>query len=345
LSANVLVKGDRKFVKYPYSNGENREQELEEVVKEKAAEIFGEYTFYFDKKQLKSEKMDIRTIPDGFLLDTSDPDNPIFYIIEVELKTHGLKHIASQILTFAITYRESKPTLNRIIKDTIRKDEELHKKISDRIEASKSYRFLDQLIDASMEENLPKVYVPIDGLEEDLKEVQNYIAVPMAYVPIQTYVEPESGEKIHAFTRMYEEEAREVGTYYEFLIGDVEIVDISRLEFDEERGISKHAQGYVFIRDISGKPTGIVFWWYRSRLDKHIKREIRNGITQADTGRPVDPSSYEVGMDVYIGETFWDRDANKRVEDPKYRIKGKLEEIYRIDGNKRTRIFPIETES
>ena len=111
MSTSVLVIGNKKLIKYSYSDGKKRENELERVVKEKAVDIFGEYVFLFGKKQLKSDIMGTRTTPDGFLLDTSDPDNPILHILEVELESHGLKHIASQILNFAISYRESKPEL------------------------------------------------------------------------------------------------------------------------------------------------------------------------------------------------------------------------------------------
>jgi hypothetical protein len=63
--------------------------------------------------------------------------------------------------------------------------------------------------------------------------------------------------------------------------------------------------------------------------------------TWAETARPVDPTSYIIDMDVYIGETLWDGDTGEKVDDPKYRIKGKLKEIYRIDGGKETKIFPL----
>jgi hypothetical protein len=45
-------------------------------------------------------------------------------------------------------------------------------------------------------------------------------------------------------------------------------------------------------------------------------------------------------MTVYVGETLWD--TGQHIEDPKYRIKGKLKEIIRIDGTKVTKLFPIQ---
>lgn len=332
---------DKKYFLVSY----NDEPELQKIVEEIAHDLFGEHSFLFPKSKLISKKAELGTIPDGFILDVSDPDNPILYILEVELRRHGLEHIAIQVLKFAISYRESKPKLNVFLKEIIRADSNLERKIADRLTESKKFRYLDQLIDSAMNEDIPTVIIPIDGLDDSLKQVQDYINVPIRYLPIETYINPETRETVHHFTPLYQEEApitTEVGTFYRFLVTDVEIIDIPRSKFDEEHNISKHAQGYTFIRDANGAPTGVVFWWYRNRLERHIKKDITvDKKTWAETARPVDPTSYNIDMDVYIGETLWDGDTGEKVNDPKYRIKGKLKEIYRIDGGKETKIFPL----
>jgi hypothetical protein len=336
------VSKDKKY----FFNSYNEEPELEKVVVEIATDLFGEHSFIFPRSKLTSKKAELGTIPDGFLLDLSDPDNPILYVLEVELRSHGLEHIATQVLKFAISYRESKPKLNVFLKEIIRADSNLEKKIADRLKESKKFRYLDQLIDSAMDEDIPTVIIPIDGLDESLTQVQDYISVPIRYLPIETYVNPETGETLHHFKPLYqvEEAAKptEAGTFYQFLLDDVEIIDISRSKFDEEHGISKHAQGYTFVRDVNGEPVGVVFWWYRNRVERHIKEDVTiDKKTWAGTARPVDPSSYKIDMDVYIGETIWDGDTGEKVDDPKYRIKGKLKEIYRVDGEKKTKIFPL----
>ena len=341
----MLISKEKKYTAYSY---DGKEHELTKVVKEIAPNAFGDYSFIIEKKKLSSKKAELGTIPDGFLLDLSDIDNPILYILEVELKGHGLEHIAVQILKFAISYRESKPKLNKFLKEVIRADKEnLEEKIEDRLKESKKYKYLDQLIDAAMDEDVPTVIIPINGLDESLKKVRDYISVPMRYIPIETFVNTESGERIHSFTPLYQVEetpkAVEIGTFYQFLLDNVELIDIPRLKFDKKHGISKHAQGYTFIRDESGEPTSVLFWWYRSHMEKHIKEDItEDQKTWAGTGRPVDPSSYKIDMDVYLGETLWDGNTGKKIDEPKYRIKGKLKEIYRVDGEKKTKIFPIK---
>ncbi|PUA34283.1 MAG: hypothetical protein B9J98_00065 [Candidatus Terraquivivens tikiterensis] len=87
-----------------------------------APDLFGEHSFVFPKSKLTSRKAELGSISDGFLLDLSDPDNPILYVLEVELRSHGLEHIATQVLKFAISYKESKSKLNVFFKEIIRVD-------------------------------------------------------------------------------------------------------------------------------------------------------------------------------------------------------------------------------
>ena len=335
---------DTKFISYSY----NEELELEKVVLEYATDLFGENSIIFPKSKLSSKKAELGTIPDGFLLDVSDPDNPILYVLEVELKRHGMEHIATQILKFAIAYKESKPRLNRLFKDIIRADSGLEKKIEGRLKESRKFKHLDQLIDFAMDKEVPFVIVPIDGLDPSLSKVPDYLTATITYLPIQTFIDPETQEKAHQFKPLYEVEESaqpaEVGTYYEFLLDNAEIINMPRLKFDEEHSVNKYTRGYTFIRDANGEPNGVLFWWYRSHVEKHIKENITpDKKTWAGTARPVDPESYKVDMDVFIGETILDRDLGQRNDDPKYRIKGKLQEIYRVDGDKKTKIFPISS--
>nr|MDO8097738.1 hypothetical protein [Candidatus Njordarchaeota archaeon] len=333
---------EKKYILYSYSG---KEPELEKLVIEMGRELFGENSFVFPKKLMSSRKTELGTLPDGYVLDVSDPDNPILYVMEVELKTHGLEHIATQILKFAIAYKESKPPLNKYLKGIIRSNPDMEKRISERLKESKRHKYLDQLIDDAMEEDVPNVIVPIDGLDESLKKIQDYVGVPIRYIPIETYINAESGETIHHIEPLYqlEEAAKptEIGTFYQFNLKDVKVIDIPRIKFDEEHRITRHAQGYTFIRDKDGEPTGVLFWWYRNRVERHIKEDItEDGQSWAGTARPIDPSSYKLDMDVYVGETMYDRDTGQKVDDPKYRIRGKLKEIQRIDGGKKTKIFP-----
>jgi len=76
-----------------------REEEFEKVVKENSKTLFGINTVYFDLKNKIDSKSLGSSIPDGFLFDFRDNENPEFYLVEVELQKHDFyKHIFPQII-------------------------------------------------------------------------------------------------------------------------------------------------------------------------------------------------------------------------------------------------------
>ncbi len=80
------------------------EKEFEKVIISQSANIFGSDSLYVDIKKRIGDS--IVTIPDGYLIDFSFQADPRLYIIENELAKHDpYKHIGSQILKFAISYR------------------------------------------------------------------------------------------------------------------------------------------------------------------------------------------------------------------------------------------------
>ena len=63
------------------------------------------------KKKLKGN---IATIPDGYLIDCTEPDSPRLYIIENEIVSHDpFKHIGVQILKFATSFEDAKHDVRR----------------------------------------------------------------------------------------------------------------------------------------------------------------------------------------------------------------------------------------
>lgn len=85
------------------------EDEFEEVVKNNSKTIFGQKTIYFDLKNKIDSKSLGASIPDGFLFDFKDNNNPEFYIVEVELAKHDFyKHIFPQITKFFAFFNNPK---------------------------------------------------------------------------------------------------------------------------------------------------------------------------------------------------------------------------------------------
>lgn len=76
------------------------EAAFEKEVFEKHKIFFGENTIYIDAKKKMETKIG-NVIPDGFLFDLQDINNPEFYIVEVELAEHSFyDHIFPQITKF-----------------------------------------------------------------------------------------------------------------------------------------------------------------------------------------------------------------------------------------------------
>ena len=65
------------------------EKDFEEFIVENQKLLFGSDSIYLNlKKKLRSETLG-NSIPDGFLFDFTDKEEPEFYIIEVELAKHS----------------------------------------------------------------------------------------------------------------------------------------------------------------------------------------------------------------------------------------------------------------
>lgn len=96
MKSSIFMNGE-KFTETDF----NRESDFENLVVQKSKLLFGENTIYFNlKNKIKSQSLG-NSIPDGFLFDFKDKENPEFYIVEVELAQHDFfKHIFPQITKF-----------------------------------------------------------------------------------------------------------------------------------------------------------------------------------------------------------------------------------------------------
>jgi len=88
---------DKKFDETEFKS----EEEFEKIVKDHFKTLFGAKTIFFDIKSKIDSKTLGSAIPDGFLFDFKDEENPEFYLVEVELQKHDFyKHIFPQITRF-----------------------------------------------------------------------------------------------------------------------------------------------------------------------------------------------------------------------------------------------------
>jgi hypothetical protein len=76
-------------------------EEFEELIRLQSKLLFGGNTIFVSTKRKLAGLTLGATIPDGFLFDMSDVENPDFYLVEVELQKHDFhRHIFPQITKF-----------------------------------------------------------------------------------------------------------------------------------------------------------------------------------------------------------------------------------------------------
>jgi len=149
----------------------SRESDFEELVAKNAGTIFGDKAIYIDTKKKVNTSSFGGTIPDGFLIDLSDREDPQFYLIEIELQKHDFfGHIFPQITKFFAFYRNSKQRQKLI--DTMfklfREDAVLKEKIRETIGSREVYKFLKDTMD-----NGQNILIVIDEPKAEFKEIMD----------------------------------------------------------------------------------------------------------------------------------------------------------------------------
>jgi len=79
----VLYYQNKKLLEQQFKS----EAEFESIIVENSKLFFGNSSIFIVTKKKIDSKFLGGTVPDGFLIDLSDVENPEFYIVEVELAT------------------------------------------------------------------------------------------------------------------------------------------------------------------------------------------------------------------------------------------------------------------
>jgi hypothetical protein len=105
MSGWVLYSSRQRYIEKPFKD----EQELERLIIENSNMFFGSRAFFLDlKKRVEAKALGI-SVPDGLLIDFRDPENPEFYLVEIELASHDFyKHIFPQITKFFAFFKNPK---------------------------------------------------------------------------------------------------------------------------------------------------------------------------------------------------------------------------------------------
>ena len=145
------------------------EEDFEKIVKENSKTLFGIKTIYFDLKNKIDTKTLGYSIPDGFLFDFKDKENPEFYLVEVELEKHDFyKHIFPQITKFFAFFKNSTSRNNLIEKlfYFTKSNLQLEEEFKEYIGKKEIYKAIKDII-----ENSQNILLIIDENKPELQEV------------------------------------------------------------------------------------------------------------------------------------------------------------------------------
>ncbi len=185
----LLIDGVKYELRTP-----STEDELEQMVKEHAQDIFGEQSIYLDRKQKLKSLAGVGSIPDGLVIMFGNV--PEWHIVEVELSSHDpYGHIVPQVDRF-LTGIDNRDTRNKIIEalyDAIYGDEFLKLKTMQAIGLGKDvHKFLSDLIARP-----PSITIVIEEYTNQLREaLRKYTQEKV--VEFQTFTREGIGLSVHA---------------------------------------------------------------------------------------------------------------------------------------------------
>lgn len=160
-----LFTNNRVFTLFQF----DKEADFEKEVVLNSKQFFGINSIYIDAKRRIDTKNLGNSIPDGFLFDLSDKDNPEFYIVEVELAKHDFyNHIFPQVTKFFGFYKNPKSQNDLVEKifSFINNDNNLKTEFKKYLGEREIYKFIKDTIESSQ-----NILLVIDGEKKELPEI------------------------------------------------------------------------------------------------------------------------------------------------------------------------------
>jgi hypothetical protein len=171
------------------------EKDFEEVIVREAKHIFGSKSIYIDIKKRIGDS--IITIPDGYLIDFSIQSAPRLYIIENELSSHDpYKHIGSQLLKFAISYKASGRKIKSFLLEHLIAKPDLYQQTEMGLSAA-GFRNIDDFLESIIFEKPVAAIVVIDHSTAELENVLSQLTMDTDILEFQTF--KHDNEVIHKF--------------------------------------------------------------------------------------------------------------------------------------------------
>lgn len=172
------------------------EKNFEQDVVANYRHIFGNDTIYIDIKKKIGDN--IVTIPDGYLLDFTFSNTPRLYIIENELSVHdAYKHIGTQLLKFAVSYKQSRLKIKQYILDYLSKSPTNMTFIESKA-SEMGYRNIDAMLESMIYRDTVDAIVIIDNSSAELENVLSHLSMKIDIIEFKAY-ENGAGNRLYKF--------------------------------------------------------------------------------------------------------------------------------------------------
>lgn len=172
------------------------EKDFEQDVVANYRHIFGNDTIYIDIKKKIGDN--IITIPDGYLLDFTFSNTPRLYIIENELSVHdAYKHIGTQLLKFAVSYKQSRLKIKQYILDYLSKSPTNMTFIESKA-SEMGYRNIDAMLESMIYRDTVDAIVIIDNSSAELENVLSHLSMKIDIIEFKAY-ENGAGNRLYKF--------------------------------------------------------------------------------------------------------------------------------------------------
>lgn len=172
------------------------EKDFEQDVVANYRHIFGNDTIYIDIKKKIGDN--IVTIPDGYLLDFTFSNTPRLYIIENELSVHdAYKHIGTQLLKFAVSYKQSRLKIKQYILDFLSKSPTNMTFIESKA-SEMGYRNIDAMLESMIYRDTVDAIVIIDNSSAELENVLSHLSMKIDIIEFKAY-ENGAGNRLYKF--------------------------------------------------------------------------------------------------------------------------------------------------
>jgi hypothetical protein len=245
-----------------------KEETFEKTVVDLSDQIFGTSTIYVDVKKWVTGN-DIITIPDGYLIDMTVPDNPKLFIIENEIVRHDpFQHIGVQLLKFSISFEDAQQSIRSFLMEEIEKDEVSLKRLKKGCDKSDS-RNIDNYLDKAVYGDF-RAIVLIDEARDELHKVLEKIRSNISVLELKSF-QTDGGDVLHQFDTLYEE--------YEEPIPEDELDSSTRSSEERQRRKERLANSDTIVvpaREGGFKETFIgKDMWHEVRIGAAMKERIK----------------------------------------------------------------------